>query len=151
VLGTWCYRGFRVYPYLSMRSAEKRCGKSRLLHLLSRVTFNASPVTAHPTEAQLFRSAARTGGVQLFDEVETLRGDRERFDALISVLNVGFERGGVVTRLERRGRGFVEAPSEVYCPRVLAGIAGLQETLEDRSLPLFMFRKRRDEPVTRSN
>ena len=71
-------------PYLSIRSSENRCGKSRLLGLLARVCFNASPVTAHPTEAQLYRSAARTGGVQLFDEVETLRGDRDRFDALIT-------------------------------------------------------------------
>jgi hypothetical protein len=148
-LATWCYRAFRVFPYLSIRSAEKRCGKSRLLGLLARVCFNASPVTAHPTEAQLYRSAARTGGVQLFDEVETLRGDKDRFDALITVLNVGFERGGVVTRLEKRGDWFVEEPYEVYAPRVLAGIAGLKDTLEDRSLPLFMLRKRRSEPVAR--
>ena len=148
-LGTWCYRAFRIFPYLSIRSAEKRCGKSRLLGLLAHVCFNASPVTAHPTEAQLYRSAARTGGVQLFDEVETLRGDKDRFDALITVLNVGFERGGVVTRLEKRGERFVEAPYEVYAPRVLAGIAGLKDTLEDRALPLFMLRKRRSEPVAR--
>ena len=148
-LGTWCYRAFRVFPYLSIRSTEKRCGKSRLLGLLACVCFNASPVTAHPTEAQLYRSAARTGGAQLLDEVETLRGDKERFDALISVLNVGFERGGVVTRLERRGERFVEEPYEVYAPRVLAGIAGLKDTLEDRALPLFMLRKRRSEPVAR--
>jgi hypothetical protein len=148
-LATWCYRAFRVFPYLSIRSPEKRCGKSRLLGLLACVCFNASPVTAHPTEAQLYRSAARTGGVQLFDEVETLRGDKDRFDALISVLNVGFERGGVVTRLEKRGERFVEEPYEVYAPRVLAGIAGLKDTLEDRALPLFMLRKRRSEPVAR--
>jgi hypothetical protein len=150
-LATWCHRAFRIFPYLSIRSAEKRCGKSRLLSLLQRVCFNASPVTAHPTEAQLYRSAARTGGVQLFDEVETLRGDKERFDALITVLNVGFERGGVVTRLEKRGERFVEEPYEVYAPRVLAGIAGLKDTLEDRSLPLVMLRKRRNEPVARLN
>jgi hypothetical protein len=148
-LATWCCRAFRVFPYLSIRSAEKRCGKSRLLGLLARVCFNASPVTAHPTEAQLYRSAARTGGVQLLDEVETLRGDKDRFDALISVLNVGFERGGVVTRLEKRGERFVEEPYEVYAPRVLAGITGLKDTLEDRALPLFMLRKRRSEPVAR--
>jgi hypothetical protein len=148
-LATWCYRGFRVFPYLSIRSAEKRCGKSRLLGLLARVTFNASPVTAHPTEAQLFRTAARTAGVQLFDEVESLRGQRERFDALVTVLNVGFERGGVVTRLERRGERLVEEPYEVFTPRVLAGIAGLKDTLEDRSLPIFMIRKRRAAPVAR--
>jgi hypothetical protein len=150
-LATWCYRAFRVFPYLSIRSAEKRCGKSRLLGLLARVCFNASPVTAHPTEAQLYRSAARTGGVQLFDEVETLRGDKDRFDALITVLNVGFERGGVVTRLEKRGDRFLEEPYEVYAPRVLAGITGLKDTLEDRALPLFMLRKRRNEGVARLN
>jgi hypothetical protein len=148
-VATWCSRAFRVFPYLSIRSAEKRCGKSRLLGLMARVCFNASPVTAHPTEAQLYRSAARTGGVQLFDEVETLRGDKDRFDALITVLNVGFERGGVVTRLEKRGERFVEEPYEVYAPRVLAGIAGLKDTLEDRALPLFMLRRRRSEPVAR--
>jgi hypothetical protein len=150
-LATWCHRAFRVFPYLSIRSAEKRCGKSRLLGLLARVCFNASPVTAHPTEAQLYRSAARTGGVQLFDEVETLKGDKDRFDALITVLNVGFERGGVVTRLEKRGDRFVEEPYEVYAPRVLAGITGLKDTLEDRSLPLVMLRKLRNEPVARLN
>jgi hypothetical protein len=148
-LGTWCYRAFRVFPYLSIRSAEKRCGKSRLLGLLQRVCFNASPVTAHPTEAQLYRSAARTGGAQLFDEIETLKGDKERFDALITVLNVGFERGGVVTRLEKRGERFVEEPYEVYAPRVLAGIAGLKDTLEDRALSLVMLRRRKVEAVTR--
>ena len=148
-LATWCHRAFRVFPYLWVRSAEKRCGKSRLLGLLARVGFNASPVTAHPTEAQLYRGAARTGGVQLFDEVESLRGDRDRLDALITVLNVGFERGGVVTRLEKRGERFVETPYEVYAPRVLAGIAGLKDTLEDRALPLVMLRRRSTEPVAR--
>ncbi|MBI1734681.1 MAG: DUF3631 domain-containing protein [Candidatus Rokubacteria bacterium] len=77
--------------------------------------------------------------------------DKDRFDALITVLNVGFERGGVVTRLEKRGDRFVEEPYEVYAPRVLAGIAGLKDTLEDRSLPLFMLRKRRNETVARLN
>src|SRR5207249_4995544 len=93
--------------------------------------------------------AARTGGVQLFDEVETLRGDKDRFDALITVLNVGFERGGVVTRLEKRGERFVAEPYEVYAPRVLAGIAGLKDTLEDRALTLVMLRRRRGEQVAR--
>jgi hypothetical protein len=37
-LATWCYRAFQVFPYLSIRSAEKRCGKSRLLGLLAYVS-----------------------------------------------------------------------------------------------------------------
>ena len=86
IAGTWCYRAFRIFPYVSIRSAERRCGKSRLLGLIARLGFNASPVTAHPTEAQIYRTAARTGGVQLFDEVESLRGAGGRFETLISVL-----------------------------------------------------------------
>ena len=148
-LATWCYRAFPVFPYLSIRSAEKRCGKSRMLGLLQRVGFNCSPVTAHPTEAQLYRAAARTGGVQLFDEVETLKGDKDRFDALITVLNVGFERGGVVTRLEKRGDRFVQEAYEAYVPRVLTGLAGLKDTLEDRALSLVMLRRRLTEDVAR--
>jgi hypothetical protein len=148
-LGTWAYRAFRVYPYLSLRSPEKRCGKTRLLSVLRLVAFNASPITAIPTEAQLFRGAATSSGTQLFDEVEGLRGDRERFEALISVLNVGFERGGVVIRLEKRGDHFEEQRYEVYAPRALAGIGRLSETLADRSIPVFMTRKRREERVGR--
>jgi hypothetical protein len=85
-LGTWCYRVFRVFPYLSLRSAERRCGKSRLMRLLCRVSFNASPPTTHPTEAQLYREAARRSGAQAFDEMESLKGggDKERLAALIS-------------------------------------------------------------------
>jgi hypothetical protein len=151
VLGTWCYRAFRVYPYLSVRSAERRCGKSRLMRLLCRVGFNASPPTTHPTEAQLYREAARRSGLQAFDEMESLRGggDKDRLATLISVLNVGFEQGGAVSRQEKRGERFVEVLYEVYAPRVLAGITGLKETLEDRSLTLVMFRRRKDEPVAR--
>ncbi|PWU23503.1 MAG: hypothetical protein C5B48_08470 [Candidatus Rokuibacteriota bacterium] len=151
VLGTWCYRAFRVFPYLSVRSAERRCGKSRLMRLLCRVGFNASPPTTHPTEAQLYREAARRSGLQAFDEMESLKGggDKERLAALISVLNVGFEQGGAVSRQEKRGERFVEVLHEVYAPRIIAGIAGLKDTLEDRSLTLVMFRRRKDEAVAR--
>ncbi len=130
VLGTWCYRAFRVFPYLSLRSAERRCGKSRLMRLLCRVGFNAWPPTTHPTEAQLYREAARRSGIQAFDEMESLKagGDKERLASLISVLNVGFEQGGAVSRQEKRGERFVEVLHEVYAPRVVAGIAGLKDT-----------------------
>jgi hypothetical protein len=55
----------------------------------------------------------------------------------------------VVSRLEKRGEKFVEVHYEVYAPRVLAGLGGLKDTLEDRAIPVFMLRKRREEPVAR--
>jgi hypothetical protein len=56
-----------------------------------------------------------------------------------------------MTRLEKCGERFVEAPYEWYAPRVLPRITRLKDALEDRSRPLFMLRKRRSEPGARVN
>jgi hypothetical protein len=152
-LGTWCFRAFTSFPYLWIRSAEKRCGKTRLMRLLARVAFNCSASTVNPTEAGLYRAAERTSGTQLIDEADNLKGaGKDKADpmaALISVLNAGFEAGGAVSRLEKRGESFVNVDYAAYCPRIIVGLKGLKDTLEDRSLPVLMVRKRRDEPVAR--
>lgn len=148
-MGTYAYRIFRVYPYLSLRSPTKECGKSRTEDLLSVVCFNASARETSPTEATLFRGPARNGGTILLDEVEGLRNDRDRYASLLSILNSGFESGGCVTRMERRGEKFVEVSYPTYCPRVLAGINRLANTLEGRAITIFMERKLRAEKVER--
>lgn len=148
-VGTYVYRIFRVFPYLVLRSPTRRCGKSRVLDLLALVAFNASSRTTNPTEAQVFRGPSKNGGTLLLDEIEHLRGEKETFQGLLAVLNGGFERGGAVQRLEKRGDRFVEVSYPTYCPRALAGIARLAETLEDRSIIVFMSRKLKQEPVER--
>jgi len=142
-LGTYCYRVFRVFPYLALRSPEKRCGKSRVLDLLSIVAFNASVRVIHPTEAQVFRGPSRNGGTLLLDEVEALgRSDKDTYAGLLAVLNSGFEQGGSVPRLEKSPTGtFYEMSFETYCPRAIAGINKLADTLEDRSIIIVMQRK----------
>ncbi len=149
-IGTYCYTIFRVFPYLILRSPTKRCGKSRVLDLLSLVAFNASSRTLNPTEAQLFRGPSKNGGTTLLDEIEKLRGDNDTFLGLLQVLNSGFEKGGVVTRLERTKEGrFQDVTFPTYCPRALAGIGRMAETLEDRSIIIFMVRKLRNEKMER--
>jgi len=142
-LGTYCYRVFRVFPYLALRSPDKRCGKSRVLDLLSLLAFNASSRVVHPTEAQIFRGPSRNGGALLLDEVEALKNaDKENYAGLLSVLNSGFECGGSVSRLQKSASGdFREVSFETFCPRALAGINKLADTLEDRSILLVMHRK----------
>ena len=148
-IGTYVYRVFRVYPYLSLRSPTKECGKSRTEDLLSVVCFNATSRETSPTEATLFRGPSKNGGTVLLDEVEGLRNDRDRFGNLLSILNSGFERGGSVTRLEKRGEKFIDLSYPTYCPRVLAGINRLANTLEGRSITIFMERKLRSEKIER--
>jgi hypothetical protein len=142
-LGTYCYRVFRVFPYLALRSPEKRCGKSRVLDQLSLVAFNASSRVVHPTEAQVFRGPSRNGGTLLLDEIEALgHADKEMYAGLLAVLNSGFEQGGSVPRLEKTATGsFQEVSFETYCPRAIAGIKKLADTLEDRSIIIGMQRK----------
>lgn len=67
-MGTYSYRAFRNFPYLVFRSPTKRCGKSRVLDLLSLVAFNASPRVTNPTEAQLFRGPSKNSGTLLLDQ-----------------------------------------------------------------------------------
>jgi sulfur carrier protein ThiS len=150
VLGTWCYRGFAVFPYLFTRSPEMRSGKSRLLELIAEVGFNASGVLVIPTEAFLFREAWRTGGVQLLDEVDKrLKRNRDLLEALVTVLNAGYARGATVPRLEKRGDVFVPVYYDVYAPRGLAGLTDLAETVNDRSIFLALNRRRQTERVAR--
>lgn len=141
IVGTYLYQAFEYFPYLVLRSPEKRCGKSRLLDVVSLLAFNAHPPTASPTEAQIFREPREDGGVQIFDELEGMTHDRERWSAMTSVLNVGFHRGAVVARYKKVGGNQVKEQFETYVPRVIASISALESTLEDRALILFLQRK----------
>jgi hypothetical protein len=73
IFGTWLYQGFEVYPYLVVKSAQKRCGKSRLLKLISygrqprQWLTVPGPDAAHLDDAPLpeRRPAGRPGGVTM--------------------------------------------------------------------------------------
>jgi len=150
VMATYLYRVFNVFPFISLRSATKECGKSRTEDLFSYVCFNAGSRESSPSEASLFRGPSKNGGTRLYDEIE-FTVSKERFGELVSILNSGFERGGVVIRLEKRGDKFEEQAYPTYCPRVLAGISKLANTLEGRSITIFMPRKLASEKLPRIN
>ena len=56
--GTYLYQAFEYFPYLVLRSPEKRCGKSRTLDLISLLGFNAHPPTAAPHRGPDFSRAS---------------------------------------------------------------------------------------------
>jgi len=149
-LNTWVYRAFGWVACLVVRSPGMRAGKTTLLECINMVAFNASGVLVTPTEAFIYREAGRTGGLQTFDEVDKrLKRDREKWDALTAVLNVGHQQGGRVPRMEKRGDTFVTVLYDAYAPRVLAGLSSLQDTTEDRAIFLPMIRRKKSEPIAR--
>lgn len=140
LMGTHCYTIFEYFPYLTLRSPEKRCGKSRTLDLISMLGFNAHQPTASPTEAQIFREPREDGGVQIYDEMEGMTGDKERWSAVTSIFNAGFHKGQVVARYRKTKEGQQKETFETYVPRAIASISSLESTLEDRSIMIMMQR-----------
>ncbi|MDT3778185.1 hypothetical protein PJI16_11520 [Nitrospira sp. MA-1] len=67
IAGTYCYKSFQYYGYLSIRSATPRCGKSKLLKLISLLSAENPPVTSFPTAAVLYRNPRK---ILIMDEVD---------------------------------------------------------------------------------
>jgi hypothetical protein len=130
---------------LSIQSAEKRSGKTRLMDLCGLLVRNTVS-TASITSASLFRLVGAGPVTLLVDEIDAVFSARGTgAEDLRGLLNAGYLRGGSVTRAARRGGG-VEHFS-VYCPVALAGIGQLPDTVADRSIPIRMKRRADGEPV----
>jgi len=140
---------FAFFGYLHITSANKRCGKSLLLDLLSYLCFNATRTATDPSLAFIFRDAECNCGTQLFDEVERLTdADRKSRAVLMAMLNAGFKRGSRVPRvMGSKTESFREF--NVYAPRVLASIRKLSTTVADRSFGIELIRKRRNERLAK--
>jgi hypothetical protein len=152
VLGTYLFKVFRFYGYLWINSPVKRCGKSLLLDILSFVCFNSTPRLVNPSEASVFREVDSNDTTLIIDEVESLsNGDKDQKSELISLINSGFQRGSKASRVETKSKEFVVVYFNAYGPKVLAGIKGLVDTVEDRSFKISMARKTKSEVVKRFN
>jgi Protein of unknown function (DUF3631) len=137
-------------PYLAVTSPEKRSGKTLLLDLLGRLV-HAPLSVANTSAAALYRSIEKIAPTLLFDEVDAIftrnGGDREQ--ELRGILNAGFRRGPMGTVLRTVGPQHTPMRFPVYCPKALAGIGDLPDTITDRSIVIRMKRKRPADHVER--
>ena len=85
------------------------------------------------------------------DEVEQLRKrDKDTYGSLISILNAGFNKAGVVKRTESTGQGgFVVKAYSAYSPKMFAGINEIDDVLQDRTVRIPLLRKKDDEAIQR--
>jgi hypothetical protein len=135
-------------PYLNIRSAEKQSGKTRLLEVLECLV--ARPWRAsYTTTAALMRSIDSDAPTLLLDEMDAAtKADREYSEALRGMLNAGFRRGGS-HRICDTGRGNAVRDFSVFCPKAIAGIGDLPDTVRDRAIPIDMKRRTSVERVER--
>jgi hypothetical protein len=150
IVHTWAFESSDATPYLCVTSAERRSGKTRLLELLALVVRNPMHV-AHTSAAALFRSIAEERPTLEFDEADAVfkRSVSPATEELRAVLNAGHRRGATVRRCVGEGRKQTVVAFDTFCPKVLAGIGNLPDTIEDRCIKIRMERRRPSDRVAR--
>jgi hypothetical protein len=149
VIHTHAFRAADTTAYLSIHSAEKRSGKTRLLEVLFLLVARAW-LTGRVTAAVLVRKVAAETPALLLDESDAaFKGDREYAETLRGVLNAGFRLGGVASLCVGQGANLTYKDFPVFSPKAIAGIGRLPDTVADRSIPVELQRRRPSERVER--
>ncbi|MGV9424436.1 DUF3631 domain-containing protein [Streptomyces sp. NPDC003656] len=145
-------------PRLAVVGPAKRCGKSRLLDVLTE-TVHEPMLTINTTPAAVFRSITDEPPTLLVDEADTIFGTpkmAEKNEEMRGLLNAGHQRNRYVTRVV--GNDHTPHKFATFAMAALAGIGDLPDTIMDRSVVIRMrrraegesvkpFRSRRDTPA----
>ena len=136
-------------PYLAINSAVKQSGKTRLLEVFELLV--AKPwLTGRVTAACLIRKVDQVRPTLLLDESDTaFNGEKEYGEALRGIMNTGFYVGGVASACVGQGANISFKDFHTYCPKAIAGIGTLPDTVADRSIPIRLQRKKPGETVAR--
>ncbi len=128
-------------PYLHIFSPLPRCGKTTLLDEMSLLV--AKPwLTGHVTAASLVRKVDQQQPTLLLDESDaTFQANNDYSQALRGMLDTGYERHGIYSMCVRVGGDWVNKDFSTFCPKTIAGIGRLPDTVEDRSIPIRLRRK----------
>ena len=130
-------------PYLSVNSPEKQSGKTRLLEVLRLLVFRPW-FTGRVTAAVLTRKIDAESPTLLLDESDAaFRGDKEYAEALRGILNTGYRRGGAASCCVGQGVSISYKDFSTFCPKAIAGIGRLPDTVQDRSISVKLKRAQR--------
>ena len=129
-------------PRLDIRSPIKRCGKSRLFDLLVLLVHKALVTVNISAAAVVHAIDEGDPPTIMLDEADrtfsAAKGD-EKAEALIGILNGGYERGRPYIRHDPATRSNRECPT--FAMAVIAGIGKRPDTIEDRSVIIMLQRK----------
>ena len=116
-------------PILCLTSPTKRGGKTTLLHLVGSLV--PRPLfAANITPAAIYRTIERHVPSLLVDEADTFISGNEE---LRGILNSGHLRSAAIVVRTTRG-DFEPRTYRTWCPKVVALIGRLSDTIEDRAI-----------------
>lgn len=132
VIGTYCYELFESFGYLYFH-ALRESGKSKFKKILRLIGFNGQEASSI-SEASFFRTIENTKGVLAIDEYERMDTDRKKSTDLL--LNAGIEKGASVKRVDKVGNKQVNRDFDVYCPKIICNITGLDPVTQTRCITI---------------
>jgi hypothetical protein len=149
VAHTHAFDSAEATPYLAVTSAEKQCGKTRLLEVLQTIVRNPW-LTGRVTAAVLVRKIDIEIPALLLDESDAaFGGEKEYAEALRGILNTGHRRGGVASLCVGKGTEITFKDFSTFSAKCIAGIGKLPGTVADRSIPIRLKRAAPGELVER--
>ena len=158
IVHTYAWQLRDVTTYIGIESPEKQCGKTTLLAVLNELV-NRAVAASNVSPPAFFRVIQDLAPTLLIDEGDTfLRSN----DQLRGIFNAGYKKKtAFVLRAGPAGPSIVEesaATPEVigqvtrfscWCPKVIATIGRLPDTLADRCIVIRMQRKTSKEKCDR--
>ncbi len=141
---TWFIDVIQVAPLAVITAPEKRCGKSQLLFLLSRLV-NRPISASNISPSALFRSIDAWQPTLLIDEADSFMRENEE---LRGIINCGHTRDSAKI-IRTVGDDYTPTTFIVWGAKALAGIGRLSDTIMDRAITLELRRKLINEKTER--
>lgn len=136
-MGTYFYTLFPAYPYLAL-NGPKNSGKSTVMRVLQPLAFNMV-TTSDPTGPSMFRLIHYTSCTVGIDEAERYHNPKDPgMQQIRQLLNSGYKQGMPAIRLI--GEDMKPQAFDVYSPKILAAIMGLEDILASRCIAIPMRR-----------
>lgn len=139
---TWFIDVVNYAPIANITAPEKRCGKTKLLSVLKRLSYKALS-TSNISAPALFRLIELYKPTLLIDEVDSFLALHEEMRGII---NAGFTRESAFI-IRCAGDELEPTPFNVWGAKALCGIGKIADTLQDRSIILRLRRKYSGESV----
>jgi hypothetical protein len=139
-VGTYFYTIFKTYPYCYI-GGIKRTGKTKVLTLHSCLAHNAF-FSNNMSTSSIYRLIQNARGTLLIDETEKL-SKKDRALEFRSILLAGYKKGAMVYRIEKTKKEIlIPEAFDVYSPKAIANIGGIEDVMEDRCIVTIMKRGR---------